>query len=88
MVKIKNAWFGLPIDEHDGQNDIMLEVSLDNGQYIWIPLRDRISGKHFSCFSGDIDKAIKLRPQTDGTSVYWENGPRLSFDEIIGMVEA
>jgi len=61
-----------------------LSVNLDNGHVIFIPLA---SDANAARFARVLMRECEHRPRTDATGVYWRDGPRLSFDEIMEMIK-
>lgn len=61
----------------------MLDVQLDNGNILMLELAPLLSRAGFAPLKED-DRI--LYPKTDGECVYWRNGPRLSVDEIMGLL--
>ncbi len=74
MAKIKDT-FG-DYDE--------LCVNLDNEQDIFIPLS---LVTHRASFAKFLAHECEYTPCTDGTAVYWKGGPKLTIEEIMGIVE-
>jgi len=60
-----------------------LSVNLDNGHVIFIPLA---SDTNATRFARVLTRKCEYNPHTDATGVYWRDGPRLSLDEIIEMI--
>ena len=68
-------------------NDILgetLAIFLNNGQTILLSLKSKAEDINFSsmCKNNHF-----LNPETDGERIYWRDGPSLSFEEIMGMIE-
>ena len=66
------------VDIVDGQT---LDIELSNGHLILFDTRNLPKTNH------DYDSLQALdvlpRPNTDGRSIYWENGPWIALDKII-----
>jgi hypothetical protein len=58
-------------------------VHLDNNQVIFLSLDSKADDPAYVVFRG---KKPLPEPKTDGNSIYWPDGPRLTFDEIIEML--
>ena len=71
MAKIRSAYLDYP----------QLTVNLDNGQDIFIPLGGNLR------LTNALSRDSEYKPRTDGACVYWRDGPRLSFEDIMGIVE-
>ena len=60
-----------------------ITVNLDNDQTIFLSLESKANNPEFVGLR-ESDRVFKV--MTDGESIYWENGPRLTFDEIMEML--
>lgn len=60
----------------------LMDIHFDNGQIILLSLKDKQDDPAFLRLyqNGELN-----RPNTDGDSVYWKDGPRLFFHEIMEM---
>jgi hypothetical protein len=67
----------------DGKADVVLMVYLSNGQSVGFSLNGKGRDPRFADIVAGKNRA---GPKTDGVCVYWPDGPRLSLDEIMGMV--
>lgn len=74
MAKISSAYLDYP----------ELNVNLDNGHGIFIPLTSQANA---SRFAGVLTPKCEYNPRTDGTSVYWRDGASLTLEDIMGIVE-
>lgn len=63
--------------------DDMLDVQLSNGNILMLELAPLLECTAFAPLKED-DRI--LYPKTDGGSVYWRGGPRLTLDEIVEML--
>jgi len=83
MAKIKDVMYdyddGLPVF------GVALIITLDNEQTIFLSIESKANDPEYKLLKGN--KRLP-NPQTDGDSVYWQNGPRLTLDEIIEMLRA
>jgi len=61
-----------------------LNVNLDNGQDIFIPIA---TGPNAPRFAKILTRECEYTPRTDGTVVYWKGGPKLSLEDIMRIVE-
>jgi len=59
-----------------------INVELDNGVYLGLTLKDKMSDPLFAQI-----KELSL-PKTDGDRVYWFNGASLTVDDIMAMLRA
>lgn len=68
--------------EPGGMFGILLDIHFDNGQIILLSLKEKQNDPAFIRLyqEGELN-----RPKTDGDSVYWKDGTRLFFHEIIEM---
>ena len=57
-----------------------ISVELDNGVYLGLTLKDKMSNPLFAQI-----KELS-QPKTDGDRVYWFNGASLTVDEIMDML--
>ena len=73
MARIEDVWLG---DK--------LNITFCNGQILWIPISSNSTVRHFAALTSGI---CSTQPKTDGTNIYWQDGPRLSVDDIMCMLE-
>ncbi len=59
-------------------------IHLDNTQALFLSLEPKASDPAFNVLRDD--KRL-FAVKTDGSSIYWADGPRLTFDEIMGMLQ-
>lgn len=74
MAKIISAYLDYPA----------LTVNLDNGQDIFIFVTQEYNPLPFA--KGLTPKS-ECKPRTDGTTLYWKDGTKLTLDEIMAVVE-
>lgn len=60
-----------------------ITINLDNDQTIFLSLESKASDPAFDILR---DEKLLADVKTDGESIYWTNGPRLTFDEIMEML--
>lgn len=61
----------------------ILEIQLDNGSTILLNAELLLAKPEFAHLA--IDDRI-LYPHTDGTVLYWNNGPKIGLEEIIALL--
>ncbi len=61
----------------------LLDIHFDNGQILLLSIKSK---QEDPAFVKLYQRGELNRPKTDGDSVYWEDGTRLSIPEIIKMV--
>jgi hypothetical protein len=64
--------------------DDMLDVQLNNGNILMLELAPFFHCPSFAPLRED-DRI--LYPKTDGDHVYWRDGPRLSVDQLMRMLQ-
>ncbi len=69
-------------DPGGGMFGILLDIHLNNGQILLLSLKEKQNDPTFLRLyhNGKLN-----RPKTDGNCVYWKDGSRLSFHEIMEM---
>ena len=65
--------------------DDMLDVQLDNGNILMLELASLMKRPGIAPLRED-DRI--LYPRTDGERVYWRDGPSITLDEIMKMLES
>lgn len=60
-----------------------LDIELANGNTILFSIKERFSEPAFSAL---LENDKILFPQTDGESVFWCNGPRITIDEVLEIL--
>jgi hypothetical protein len=63
----------------------MLDIHLDNGNILMLETRWLLALPGYAEL-GEDDRI--LYPHTDGDSVYWRHGPRISLEEIFALMKA
>ena len=58
-------------------------IHLDNDGCVFLPLESKASDPAYDVLRDD--KRL-FAVKTDGDSIYWQDGPRLMFDEIMEML--
>ncbi len=81
MSKIK--FVAACVDDSEGLPGIRLDIHLYNGQTLLLSLKSKQNDPAFQRLYRDGELTC---PRTDGDSIYWRDGTRLSFPEIMGMV--
>ena len=66
------------VDIVDGQT---LDIELSNGHLILFDTRHLPKTDH--CYDSLRDMEALPRPSTDGRSIFWENGPEITLNEIL-----
>lgn len=66
------------VDIVDGQT---LDIELSNGHLILFDTR-RLPEKDYS-YDSLRDLEVLPRPDTDGQSIFWQNGPRIALGDIL-----
>ena len=81
MVKIRDVMYDYDADLP--VFGVALIITLDNEQTIFLSIESKAGDAAY-----DIIKNNKRppNPRTDGDSVYWPDGPRLTLDEIVEML--
>ena len=69
-------------DPGEGGLGILLDIHFRNGQILLLSLRSK---REDPAFLSLFRNGILFCPETDGDSVYWQGGPRLSLREIMEM---
>ena len=82
MVKI--SYVTTCPDPGGGALGTLLDIHFDNEQTLLLSLKSKQNDPAFLRLYQDGDLN---RPKTDGDSVYWQAGPRLSFSEIMEMTK-
>lgn len=62
---------------------VVIIVHLDNTQVLFLSLESKANDPEFAALRGN--KRL-LSVKTNGNSIYWLDGPRLTLDEIIDML--
>lgn len=62
----------------------MIDVELSNGNIL---LLNMSLLKDHSDFRALFEDGGLIYPKTDGVSVFWENGPRLSLEKMVALLE-
>ncbi len=65
--------------------DDMLDVQLDNGNILMLELASLLKRPDIAPLREE-DRI--LYPRTDGERVYWRDGPSITLDEIMKMLES
>ena len=60
-----------------------ITINLDNDQTIFLSLESKADDPAFDILR---DEKLLAAVKTDGESIYWTDGPRLTFDEIMVML--
>ena len=83
MAKI--TWVSADYDDTLPVFGAALIVHFDNSQTLFFSLESKANDPEFAalCKDGRLFKA-----QTDGESIYWPDGPRLTIEEIMEMLQA
>lgn len=68
----------------NGTFGISIGIHLDNGQIIFLSLESKSSDPAYIELYRD---RRLLKPKTNGDSIYWQDGPRLTFEEIMEILE-
>lgn len=70
-------------DPGGGSLGILLDIHLCNGQTLLLSLKAKEHDRDFQRLyqAGELQN-----PKTDGSSIYWCDGPQLSFSEIMELV--
>lgn len=71
------------VDIVDGQT---LDIELSNGHLILLDTRRLPKSSPAYGRLGDLE--VLPRPGTDGTGVFWRDGPRLELGDIIALLKA
>lgn len=66
------------VDIVDGQT---LDIELNNGHLILFDTRHLPEKNHIYDSLRDLE--VLPRPNTDGQSIFWQNGPRIDLEEIL-----
>lgn len=69
------------VDIVDGQT---LDIELSNGHLILFDTRCLMEADHAYDVLRDLE--VLPRPDTDGQSVFWRDGPRLALEEIMALL--
>jgi hypothetical protein len=87
--KIKEVWIMAKIVGVMADYDALpvfgsaITINLDNKQTIFLSLESKADDPAFDRLR---DEKLLVAVKTDGESIYWTDGPRLTFDEIIKML--
>jgi hypothetical protein len=65
--------------------DAVMIIHLTNGDSVFLTLESKANDPAFHVLR---DRKRILDVKTDGDSIYWPDGPRLTFDEIMEMLRA
>ncbi|HWR19498.1 MAG TPA: hypothetical protein VN608_07735 [Clostridia bacterium] len=65
--------------------DDMLDVQLNNGNILMLEITSLMDKPTFAHL-GEDDRI--LYPKTDGNFVYWRDGPRISVDDIMKLMQS
>ena len=63
---------------------VSLIISLDNEQTIFLSIESKADDPEYSFLINSKQPPV---PRTDGDSIYWPEGPRLPFDEVMEMLQ-
>lgn len=80
MVKI--SYVATCADPGGGTFGTLLDIHFNNGQILLLSLKAKQDDPDYLRLYSDGELN---RPKSDGDSVYWQNGPRLSISEIMEM---
>lgn len=80
MAKIR--YVATCVDPQAGGLGSLLDIHFDNGQILLLSFRTK---QEDTAFVKLYQRGELNRPKTDGDSVYWEDGTRLSIQEIMEM---
>lgn len=69
------------VDILDGQT---LDIELNNGHLILFDTQSLPKTDHSHDSLWDLE--LLPRPSTDGQSIFWQNGPRITLTEILGWL--
>lgn len=69
------------VDVVDGQT---LDIELSNGHLVLFDTRRLMETDH--AYDALRDLEVLPRPGTDGRSVFWRDGPRLSLNKIMALL--
>jgi hypothetical protein len=84
VTRIKDAY--LDFNDHSGNTWFtcaMLIILLSNDQVVQVSLNQKTNDLRFAYMR---DAPTVQKPRTDGSRVYWQNGPSLCFGEIMEML--
>ena len=81
-IKIKSIWLDNACCDENGMG-MVLNVDLNNGSSIMLCLDSKANEPLFC----DVVRGKCGEPKTDGDSVYWENGARLSLHDMIATLQ-
>jgi hypothetical protein len=59
------------------------DVNLSNGHTILLELKKLLDEPAFAAI---VKSGAFCKPKTDGTRVYWDDGPSITFEELIKML--
>ncbi|MDL2237816.1 hypothetical protein LJC56_08325 [Christensenellaceae bacterium OttesenSCG-928-K19] len=65
-------------------DDDTIDIELSNGNLILLDMKSLMATPEFAMLRED---NRLLYPKTDGCSVFWKDGPRISLDEAIGLLK-
>lgn len=82
MVRIKDVMFDY--DEALPVFGAALMINLDNNGTIFVSIESKADDPAYAAFR--YNKRLP-EPITDGESVYWPDGPRLTLSEIMEMLQ-
>ena len=80
MAKIIGVYAG---GGADGLAGASLDIHLSNGQTILFSFRPLSTDKRFCEL---LRQGRLLHPKTDGSRIYWQDGPSLTLEEIIKLM--
>lgn len=82
VVKIKNVYMDLRVI--NGKPDISLDIHLDNGQIIIYSVDADENDPRFLIF---LEEDYQEQPKTDGSRIYWRDGPSIHIDDIMASLK-
>jgi hypothetical protein len=72
-------------EEEQFEFKAVLIIHLDNGGSLFLTLESKVNDPAFQVLR-DHERLFNVK--TDGNSIYWPDGPQLTFNEIIEMLRA
>ena len=82
MAKIKDVM--CDYDEGFPVFGAALMINLDNSGTIFVSIESKANDPAYAALR---ENEHLPEPETDGESIYWPNGPRLTLDEIMVMLQ-
>lgn len=80
MTKIRSV--ATCAGDGDGLTGTLLDIHLSNGQCLLLSLKPR---QNDPAFLRLYQEGTLFQPRTDGDAIYWQDGPRLTLEEVIDM---